>query len=602
MRYRRDRLTVHTDDGPSEAWVYIDHRVDPGCAAPRLSGAHHRRRRAPRPAAPVDRVPHRWDPRIGRAAGTSRVRLRHSRFRSCLTAPGILEDSTLRSRFGFLAIHGGGLEQMTDVIAERAAEAAGASVYVLRHPDHYPHHLPSALYRAEESERLAEFLDHVDVAVSLHGYGRIGRSTQLLAGGRNRTLAAHLAQHVVVPGYQVVTDLDAIPRELRGLHPDNPVNRVRGGGTQLELSPRVRGISPRSPLPVTTACPPRRPRWSRGSSRPLTPGNYARPSAQSNHCGGRSDLGFTATPASAEPPPSTTLTRSCRPTTSPAASPSSATARTSPATPPGSPTSTPAKRSPRRPMSASPASQNLCRGDYSAARRRGQGRPRRAHRDVLARPHSRRGHRRQCDHRASAAAASERPAGVLRRRNAAARRTGDRGSAPRRGAGADQPSSAGHRDEIHQHQLHRRRPADRSRHRTACRRGDHLANHLPLGLFETYFPAPDDTGLRAPFAHGYEVHGRPPHRRHRRSTPPPPAWPDRWFPPTGHSAFITAVLDGRVVPPAQLDEMMDSVPCPRPDGIQLRLGLTQHSPALRRHRVGPRRRHRGVSQPDGEII
>ena len=51
-----------------------------------------------------------------------------------------------------------------------------------------------------------------------------------------------------------------IPPELRGLHPHNPVNRVREGGTQLELSPRVRGISPRSPLPgpdglspVTTA-------------------------------------------------------------------------------------------------------------------------------------------------------------------------------------------------------------------------------------------------------------------------------------------------------------------------------------------------------------
>ena len=66
-------------------------------------------------------------------------------------------------------------------------------------------------YRAAESERLAEFLDHVDVAVSLHGYGRIGRSTQLLAGGRNRALAEHLARHVSVPGYQVVTDLDAIP-------------------------------------------------------------------------------------------------------------------------------------------------------------------------------------------------------------------------------------------------------------------------------------------------------------------------------------------------------------------------------------------------------
>ncbi|MCV7110349.1 poly-gamma-glutamate hydrolase family protein, partial [Mycolicibacterium setense] len=92
-------------------------------------------------------------------------------------------------------------------------------------------------------------LYHVDVAVSLHGYGRIGRGTQLLAGGRNRELADHLARHLELPGYQVVTDLDAIPAELRGLHPDNPVNRVRGGGAQLELSIRVRGLSPRSPLP-----------------------------------------------------------------------------------------------------------------------------------------------------------------------------------------------------------------------------------------------------------------------------------------------------------------------------------------------------------------
>jgi len=44
-------------------------------------------------------------------------------------------------------------------------------------------------------------------------------------------------------------ELDEIPLELRGLHPDNPVNRVRDGGTQLELSVRVRGLSPRSPLP-----------------------------------------------------------------------------------------------------------------------------------------------------------------------------------------------------------------------------------------------------------------------------------------------------------------------------------------------------------------
>ena len=52
-----------------------------------------------------------------------------------------------------------------------------------------------------------------------------------------------------MPGYRIVTDLDEIPLELRGLHAQNPVNQTRDGGTQLELPSRVRGISPRSPLP-----------------------------------------------------------------------------------------------------------------------------------------------------------------------------------------------------------------------------------------------------------------------------------------------------------------------------------------------------------------
>ena len=251
VRYRRDELTVHTDDGPAPAWVYIDHRVTPG---------------PPRPGylpkiidgAVQHGLPQRWIDFLRRWDPTRWPRPAFARSASgpgpqslseLLNEPGVVEASQLRSRFGFLAIHGGGLEEMTDVIAERAAHAAGASVYLLRHPDHYPHHLPSARFDPAESGRLAEFLDHVDVAVSLHGYGRIGRSTQLLAGGRNRALAAHLAEHILLSGYQVVTDLEDIPLELRGLHPDNPVNRVREGGTQLELSVRVRGLSPRSPLP-----------------------------------------------------------------------------------------------------------------------------------------------------------------------------------------------------------------------------------------------------------------------------------------------------------------------------------------------------------------
>ena len=249
VRYRRDRLTVRTEDGTSPAWVYIDHRSEPGPPRPGyleriLEGARHHG------------LPHRWieflerwDPARWPQRKDHSDSAAPQTLSGLLADPAIIEDSTLRSRFGFLAIHGGGLEQMTDVIAERAADAADASLYIVRHPDDYPHHLPSALYRTDESPRLAEFLDHVDVAVSLHGYGRLGRSTQILAGGRHRALAEHVANHVEIPGYQVVTDLGTIPRELRGLHPDNPVNRARGGGAQLELSARVRGISPRSAMP-----------------------------------------------------------------------------------------------------------------------------------------------------------------------------------------------------------------------------------------------------------------------------------------------------------------------------------------------------------------
>lgn len=249
VRYRRDRMTVDTDGGPLQVWVYIDHRVEPGAPRPGyleriIDGAQQHGL----PERWVEFL-RRWDPvhwprQLGPASADAPASLTE-----LLAAPGVRETSTLRSSFGFMAIHGGGLERMTDVIAERAADAADASVYVVHHPDHYPHHLASAKYVASESANLRAFLDHVDTVVSVHGYGRIGRSTHLLAGGGNRTLASHLAGHIDIPGYQLITDLDDIPGELRGLHPDNPVNVPTCGGVQLELSPRVRGISPRSAMP-----------------------------------------------------------------------------------------------------------------------------------------------------------------------------------------------------------------------------------------------------------------------------------------------------------------------------------------------------------------
>ena len=168
------------------------------------------------------------------------------RFAELLAHEGVEEDLVLRSRFGFLAFHGGNLEVGTDVVAARAAEAAGASLYAVRQPDGLRWHVPSIEVTPDESPALQAFLDHVEVAVALHGYGRDGMWMTLLLGGTHRELAAHLAGHLreALPGYDVVDDLTAIPAELRGVHRANPVNRCRLGGVQVELPPRVRSWTP----------------------------------------------------------------------------------------------------------------------------------------------------------------------------------------------------------------------------------------------------------------------------------------------------------------------------------------------------------------------
>jgi len=167
-------------------------------------------------------------------------------FASLLAAPGVEEVSELRGRVGFMAYHGGALEAMTDVIAGRAAERSGASLYAVIQPDGMREHLPSIKVRPDESDRLAEFVDHVDIVITVHGFGRRGLFGSLLLGGGNRTFADHVghALRSSLPAYDILTDLDTIPKQLRGLHPDNPVNLPRNGGVQIELPPRVRGSSP----------------------------------------------------------------------------------------------------------------------------------------------------------------------------------------------------------------------------------------------------------------------------------------------------------------------------------------------------------------------
>lgn len=141
-----------------------------------------------------------------------------------------------------MAYHGGELEKVTDIVASEAADRCGASYYgVLQQADPLVH-LPSIDYNPDESEQLAKFLDHVDVVITIHGYGRKHLKRSLLLGGRNRELAAHVAGHLrlALMGYEVIDDLEAIPKKLAGQHAQNPVNRPRNAGVQIELPPYVR--------------------------------------------------------------------------------------------------------------------------------------------------------------------------------------------------------------------------------------------------------------------------------------------------------------------------------------------------------------------------
>lgn len=183
-------------------------------------------------------------------------------FDRLLAHPGVEEVCELRGPFGFMAFHGGALEVMTDVIARTAAERVGASYYGVHQPADLLWHLPSIEIDPAHSPVLTAFLDHVDIVVTVHGYGRKGFWTTLLLGGTNRVLAEHLAGHLrnALPTYEVMTDIEQIPVPLRGLHAANPVNRPRQTGVQLELPPRARGASPMwrdwngpGPVPHTVA-------------------------------------------------------------------------------------------------------------------------------------------------------------------------------------------------------------------------------------------------------------------------------------------------------------------------------------------------------------
>ena len=135
---------------------------------------------------PADRSARRDEPRIVTAPSVRRA---------ARPRPACVEECDLRSRFGFMAYHGGSLEEMTDVIAADAAERSGASYYGVLQPPR-----PAA----GTSRRTAS-------SAESPAPGRVPRprrrrhhrprlrppracSPRCLLGGQNRELADHVAR------------------------------------------------------------------------------------------------------------------------------------------------------------------------------------------------------------------------------------------------------------------------------------------------------------------------------------------------------------------------------------------------------------------------
>ena len=166
-------------------------------------------------------------------------------FSELLSTPGVQEVVLAGSPVGMMALHGG-LEEGTYEIAEHVAVATGSSLYAVVQPDDLRWHVPSVRFDPQHSHVLAGFLASIQVAVSLHGFGRQHLSATVLIGGRNHTLAEQFAAELdLCGGVTAIVDEAEIPRGLRGMDGRNPVNLPPLAGVQLEMSPDLRDTDAR---------------------------------------------------------------------------------------------------------------------------------------------------------------------------------------------------------------------------------------------------------------------------------------------------------------------------------------------------------------------
>ena len=157
------------------------------------------------------------------------------------------EHLHLGTSLGLVAIHGGGIEPGTEEIARFVADHSGASLYVFagrRATGNLPLHRPSHLMELQDRPLVKKFLNHVNVAISIHGHGRNERCAYV--GGLHQAMVQQFVEvaQAALSHYEWIFDPESIPPEIRGQNPNNIVNLPPAQGMQLELPRDLRRTKP----------------------------------------------------------------------------------------------------------------------------------------------------------------------------------------------------------------------------------------------------------------------------------------------------------------------------------------------------------------------
>ena len=161
----------------------------------------------------------------------------------------ILEYTILQGKIGVMAIHGGNIERGTEQIAYYIAKNSDSSLYVIsprtRKRD-WKYHISSNKINPQESEKLSQFLDHVDTAISIHGH--VIKKNVICVGGLNHALRRRVVEFLR-EDFDVTDAVEegGICRNLSARNSKNVVNLTREKGVQVEIPLTMRKVFEHKP-------------------------------------------------------------------------------------------------------------------------------------------------------------------------------------------------------------------------------------------------------------------------------------------------------------------------------------------------------------------